>query len=83
MHEWQVSGSRNAAPTLGMKVGSGPSIPSSAALQPGLCKGRNLRIADLGAWRGKSYRAGRAVNVGFSQYEPMNAYLQRTPAFRR
>ena len=41
-----------------------------------------LRIADLGAWRGKSYRAGRAVNVGFSQYEPMNAHLQRTSAFR-
>jgi hypothetical protein len=42
----------------------------------------NLRIADLGAWRGKSYRVGRGVNVGFSQYEPMIAHQQRMSANR-
>ena len=47
MHEWPVSRSRNAAPTLGMKVGSGP-----VALRPRLCKERNQRIADLGKQRG-------------------------------
>jgi hypothetical protein len=47
-----------------------------------LCKGHFLRIADLGAWRGKSYRAGSGVNVGFSHYEPMIAHLQRMSAIR-
>jgi hypothetical protein len=42
-----------------------------------LCKGHYLRIADLGAWRGKSYRADRGVDVGFSQYEPVMAHLPR------
>lgn len=30
-------------------VGNGATLPSSDALLPGLCKDRDLRIADLGA----------------------------------
>ncbi len=63
--ERQLSACERSYTAQGTKVRSGPSFPSSAALQPRLCKARYLRIADFGAWRGKSYRAGRAVNVGF------------------
>jgi hypothetical protein len=66
-------------------VGEGPQRavrPIKGIRWPRLCKGRYLRIAAFHAWRGKSYRAGSGVNVGFSHYEPMIAHLQRMSANR-
>ena len=44
-----LQGSCHAAAGHLANGGSGPSLPSSEALRPGFCKGRYLRIADIGA----------------------------------